>query len=344
MNKKIIAIAVAGAFALPMAAQADVKVYGAAQVEVGAWGGDTGAGTSVEDNARGRIGVKASEDLGSGLKGIMKFEFKADTADGASGNAGSDGDIALSKRELLVGLKGSWGQFEAGRLKSAYKYFGGVKYDQYTASILESRGNAGMSGKVGSGSAGNAAGHNGFISDSLAYQGKFGLVTLRFTYDLDSGGSSNTPVPGEDPKDGNALSAGVKVGKKNWNAVAAYVTDGLDTAAYTAAKIGGSFTFAGAHTIRAQYESYETDDSSDATDGTFIYANYIFKFGKNNLDLGYGINDVKADGQNDSSFARIALKHKFSKQTSTWVGYRAYTHDADNSDHNVISLGIRKDF
>jgi len=339
MNKKIIAIAVASAFALPMAAQADVKVYGQGQVEVGAWGGDTGAGMSVEDNARGRIGIKASEDLGGGLKGIAKAEFKADFADGDAG-----GGAALTKREMLVGLKGGWGQFEAGRLKSAYKYYGGVKYDQYVATILEARGNSGMSGKVGAGSASNAAGHNGFISDSLAYDGKFGLVALRVTYDLDSGGGDD--VGGTDPKDGNALSAGIKIGKKNWDVIGAYVTDGLESSAapYSSAKIGGSFTFAGAHTIRGQYESYSKDDNNDGTDGTFIYANYIFKFGKNNLDLGYGINDVKLDGQNDSSFARIGLKHKFSKQTSSWIGYRMYTHDADNSDHNVISLGLRKDF
>jgi predicted porin len=326
MNKKIIAIAVAGAFALPMAAQADVKVYGAAQVEVGSWGGDAAEGISVEDNARGRLGVKASEDLGGGLKGIMKFEFKADTADGDAATG-----VALTKRELLVGLKGSWGQFEAGRLKSAYKYYGGVKYDQYVATIIEARGNAGMTG--------GALGHNSFLSDSLAYQGKFGLVSLRVTYDTDNGGGV-----GGVTTDDTVLSAGVKVGKKNWDAIVAYIDQGADTGGYSSAKIGGSFTFAGAHTIRGQYEAYSTDDGSDATDGTEAYLNYIFKFGKNNLDLGYGINDIKADASDDSTFARVALKHKFSKQTSTWIGYRMYDTDATGGDYSVLSLGLRKDF
>ena len=186
MNKKIIALAVAAAFTAPMAAQAEVKVYGHAQVEFGTYGGGTsgGGGQAVVDQARGRIGFKSSEDLGNGLKAIVKAEYKTDFADGDS-----TGSVSLSKREMLVGLKGGFGTVELGRLKSVYKYSGGVKYDPFVATTLEARGRGGMSGKVG---LGNAFGHNGFISDSVAYKNKFGgNVHFWLTYDLDDGGSES---------------------------------------------------------------------------------------------------------------------------------------------------------
>ena len=58
MNKKLLAIAVGAAIsAAPMYATAGVKVYGHAQVEVATVDSGAGNNTTVEDNARGRIGI-----------------------------------------------------------------------------------------------------------------------------------------------------------------------------------------------------------------------------------------------------------------------------------------------
>ncbi|WP_455199898.1 porin, partial [Kaarinaea lacus] len=187
MKHSLIALAVAGATsaAVVTPAQAgDVTVYGIAQVELASVSYQTEAseitpgacdgtpsvadgcnGIDILDNSMGRVGVKASEDLGNGMKGLAKFEFKADTAD----NEASTG-ISLTARESMVGLKAGWGQVEAGRLKSAYKYAGGVKYDAFVATTLQARGNGGMSGKGKYGqsvSLGglNAYGHNGFLKN-----------------------------------------------------------------------------------------------------------------------------------------------------------------------------------
>jgi len=332
MNKKIIALAVAAGFAAaPLAAQAEMTVYGHAQVEVANWGGDA-KGTSVEDNARGRFGIKASEDLGGGLKGIMKFEFKVDTADG---NAGASGDIG--KRETMVGLKGGWGEFQAGRLKTAYKYSGGVKYDPFVATVLEARGNNGMSGKVGVGSISNAAGHNGFVSDSLAYKGKFGNIGLWVTYDMDDSNAAHSIDTG-----GNAMTASLKFSQKNWEVFVALVDDDNDGATgqgYDSTKFGGMISFAGAHKISAQYEQAD----NGGTDEDTYYVDYQFKFGKNLLDVAIGDYDQDAAGVDSRAFARVALKHKFTKKTSTWVGYRA-SDTGNSTDESVISVGLRKDF
>ncbi|MFV2057031.1 MAG: porin [Thiohalomonadales bacterium] len=345
MNKKIIALAVASAFAAPMAAQAEMKVYGQGQIEYGTWGGNDGASIgneSIEDNARGRLGFKSTEDLGNGLKAIAKFEFKVDTSDGDADTKSKTGNISLQKREMMIGLKGGWGQFQAGRLKTAYKYTGGVKYDPFVASILEARGNAGMSGKVGNGAIKSAAGHNGFVDDSVAYINKFGNIHFWITYDLDTGGPSNGSGGS------NAITAALKYKSKKWEMFVAMVDDDGGDAApgngYDSIKFGGQVKIGAAHKISAQYE--QATDEANGFDIDTYYVDYQFKFGKNMIDLAIGNTDVSPIGGGasaDGDFLRIALKHKFSKKTSTWIGYRANDTDV-NEDIDVISLGMRVDF
>lgn len=334
MNKKIIALAVAAAFTAPMAAQAEIKTYGQAQVEYGMWGGDAAAGETVEDNARGRIGFKSSEDLGNGMKALAKFEFKVDTADGdaAQGQGGADtkNAVSLQKREMMIGLKGGFGEVQFGRLKTAYKYTGGVKYDPFTATILEARGNAGMSGKVGIGAIKNAAGHNGFVSDSLAYKVKSGNINFWITYDLDTGKATGNS--------GSAMTASVKYKAKNWEAFVALVdddNDGLAGDSYSSTKFGGQYKV-GAHKISVQIEGAD----ANGTDVDYTYVDYQLKMGKNMLDVAIG--NVESNG-GEADFLRLAMKHKFSKKTSAWVGYRETDGGAGNAE-DVVSLGMRVDF
>src|ERR1700694_1621521 len=138
MNKKLVALAVAGAFTLPpLAAQAqtaNVTLYGRLNIDfefirgktcaaatapvAGAPG--TAAGCFVgtpQDNSTNptvnrlssnssRLGVRGTESLGGGLNAIFQIEssINGDT------NAGN-----LGGRETFVGLQGSWGKFTAGR-------------------------------------------------------------------------------------------------------------------------------------------------------------------------------------------------------------------------------------
>lgn len=330
MNKKLIAIAAGAVFALPMAASADVIVYGKAQVEVANFDRDLAGtldqngdpitdGIDVVDQARGRIGFKASEDLGDGLKGIAKFEFKADTADGVASGAA----IALSPRESFVGLKASWGQIEMGRLKSEYKYTGGVKYDPFVATTLEARRNGGMTG--------GSLGHNGFLTKSVGYRVKAGPVKLGITY-----------APSED--DG-LLSAAAKFGAKNWEAFLAVIDNGdrngVGSPAYSSAKVGGKVKFGGMHTIVGQFES--TDPDTGGAEPTYLFLGYHLKMGKNTVVVQYGAND--ADGGTDIDYLTLGFIHKFSKSTRVFGGYRLTSPDSTvSSDINVISVGLRKDF
>ena len=367
MNKNLIAVAIASAMAIPATTMAgDLTVYGQAQIEVSNTSfdrdnADIDSVTAVADNARGRVGFKATEDLGGKLKGIAKFEFKADTADGV---ASSSSDASLTKRELMVGLKGVFGQFEGGRLKTSYKYTGGVKYDPFVATALEARGTAGMSGKTGPG---GSFGHNGFQDNMLAWRSpNWGGFTLDAMYGVETDdGSYQVAAKWSIPMVEIFLAAN-DAGDLICGA-AANCTD-----AYSAVKFGGQLRLGGGnHKISLQYEATDVTDaddgnnatSNDDSDPTHIFLGYDGKFGgKTHFVAQLGLADYSSyktlSDPTDPTSAVVEVKshaevyyslgaiYKFSKQTRVFGGFRITGDDIENVNNAAMtwSVGIRKDF
>lgn len=88
MQKKLIALAVAGAFAAPaFAATSNVDVYGQINMSVERVdNGDTAVQRMVSNN-NSFIGVKGSEDLGGGLSAVWQIEANLNTdGNGSTGN------------------------------------------------------------------------------------------------------------------------------------------------------------------------------------------------------------------------------------------------------------------
>lgn len=355
MKKNLITLAIVGAALMPTLAAAEVSVYGRAQVEVTSVDSDANPalGIEVKDNSMGRVGFKATEDLGDGLTGIAKFEFKADTADNDVGKCsatttGTDSlggaitastscsaGFSLSGRESLVGVKGGFGQIELGSVKSEYKYNGGVKYDAFTATSMEARGNGGMS-KPGGSQGGSSLGHNAFLTQSLAYRGKAGPIKFGITY-----------APGED--DGR-MSAAAKFGAKNYEAFLALIDQGdsggttAGSSEYSAFKIGGMYKM-GPHKVMLQFENTDAsvNGASNTPEPTFVFIGYQAKFGKNTAVVQFGSND--ADGGTDVDYLALGVIHKFSKTMRVFGGYRSKSPDTvASSDVNVITVGLRKDW
>jgi predicted porin len=116
MNKKLIALAIAGAFAAPMAmAQTanPVTLYGRVhltfeQVEVK---GQASKRTRIQDQAS-LLGVRGTEDLGGGLKAFFQLEtaFNPESTSGTFANRNSG-----------VGFQGGWGSILMGRWDTPYK-------------------------------------------------------------------------------------------------------------------------------------------------------------------------------------------------------------------------------
>jgi len=101
MQKKLIAVAIAGALAAPVAI-ADVAVSGSIRTGVEY----TGTEWQVADNYS-RLRFKSSSDLGNGQSAYMGYEFRVNSAQGSivTGN---------TQRLSYVGIKGDWGTLSLG--------------------------------------------------------------------------------------------------------------------------------------------------------------------------------------------------------------------------------------
>ena len=113
--KKLIALAVA---ALPMAAMADVTLYGTveASIENGkalTYTGGAKKSTTRIDDTGSLIGFKGSENLGNGLKAIWQVE-QALSIDGTNVN----GNNTWATRDSFVGLTGNFGTVRLGKLST----------------------------------------------------------------------------------------------------------------------------------------------------------------------------------------------------------------------------------
>ena len=144
MNKKLVAVAVAGVLAAPLAAQAqtaNVTLYGRLNIDYelvngkqapDAAGNQSNPSVSRLSSNSSRLGVRGTESLGGGLNAIFQIESNV------SGDTGNSSTSGLGSRETFVGLQGAWGTFKMGKFLMPYDdlhpIFGNVP--TYTTSIL----------------------------------------------------------------------------------------------------------------------------------------------------------------------------------------------------------------
>jgi predicted porin len=139
MNKKLVAVAVAGVLAAPLAAQAqtaNVTLYGRLNVDyelvTGRQADGSNPNVSRLSSNSSRIGVRGTESLGGGLNAIFQIESNV------SGDTGNSSGSGLGSRETFVGFQGTWGTFKMGKFLMPYDdlhpIFGNVP--TYTTSIL----------------------------------------------------------------------------------------------------------------------------------------------------------------------------------------------------------------
>ncbi len=129
MNKKLMALAVAGALAAPAAAFAQassVQLYGRANLGIDSWsatGATAGSAADLKTRTRvydsgSRLGVRGEENLGGGLKALFVIESGANIDAGTSttqSGAANTSAGTLASRDSYVGLEGGWGRVSFGR-------------------------------------------------------------------------------------------------------------------------------------------------------------------------------------------------------------------------------------
>jgi predicted porin len=139
MNKKLVAVAVAGLLAAPLAAQAqnaNVTLYGRLNIDLEAVDGRQADGSNPRvwrlSSNSSRFGVRGTEALGGGLSAIFQIESNV------SGDTGNSSSSGFASRETFVGLQGNWGTFKMGKflmpLDDTHPIWGNVP--TFTTSIL----------------------------------------------------------------------------------------------------------------------------------------------------------------------------------------------------------------
>ncbi len=355
MNKKLLALAVAGAFVSPVA-MADASVYG--QVDMSVNVVNDGAASSGTSNTltsnQSRIGFKGSDDLGGGLSAIMQMEA-AVGPDEASGPAFS--------RNTFIGLKSAdMGTVVVGNYDTAYKT-STRRLDVFADTMADNRGGT-TAPSVAAGNAGNGSGLMGTGHDSrwinaIAYaspamNGFSVAVTSRFGAE----GATSADTKG---------TAWSLAGMYAQGPI--YATLALDNVKYgsgtgllgttsgkakddesKALKLGGGYTM-DAITVNAVFEQLK---DSVASTGVETKGTNLYLAGKFAISATDAVKVAYTKRGETSGNTPVTLKatqfaagydHGMSKNTSVYALYTKKTDDVLNAaDPSVISLGMRHAF
>ena len=339
MQKKLIALAVAGLVSAPVFAQSNIQIYGVADAyfKGGKFMGEDTMGVDSGGLAGSRIGFRGEEDLGSGLKAVFVLEQGINIDSGKSTGMTADDDEKNDggqtfTRQAYVGLKGNFGQVALGR-----QYAPGYFTADYDA-LLSAPGISPMSllsnfTKLTITPTAAARWNN-----SVTYNGTFQSVSVAGIY---SAGNRETDEKGgpdytDDDKYGVSLKydngplkiGGVYQGVKfsGSNTIAGVKADETQKEWL----IGASYNF-GMATLAGSYQQGRDVMGVNGFDVDLWQVGVIVPVGAGNIHVAYAQGDVdKAnllqDDVKPKSFT-VAYTHALSKRTTGYVGYTKVDYD-----------------
>lgn len=341
MQKKLIALAVAGLVSAPAFAQSNVTVYGVADAAVGFGShGDNDFSGIVNGVLSGsRIGFRGAEDLGNGLKAVFTLEQGFDIGTGAA--SPSVGDSTFS-RQALVGLSGSFGTVSLGRQYAPGYFFG---YDATASasvgpqSILSS--GAGMTITPNSPARWN---------NSVAYTGTFSGLTARAIY------SMNALETAANPEDDDAY--GLSLDYANGPLAVGGVYQVVQNNAEDQEEwgIGGSYNF-GVVQVLGSYQAVDGLGFVKGQEGDLWQVGVIVPVGAaGKVHLAYGEYDRDDLNNRGAESYSIAYTHALSKRTTAYAAYNNTENESAvgnfgvvggtglGDDSDIFAVGIRHTF
>lgn len=319
MQKKLIALAVAGVVSVPAMAQSNVTVYG--RMDVGVMSKTNKAGDSemrIDSSnwTTSRIGFKGSEDLGNGLKALFQVETKLT----------NDGDVGLGGqgRDTYVGLAGGFGAILAGRLSTTMNSWVTV-YDP-------------------------AGGGNAFRVTNPTFGGLETRANNTIAYASPAMGGFQAiafySLMNENKKDAN----GNKIEDDAFGIGLRYNNAGLDVS-YNYHELdnvlgqhflGASYDF-GAVKVLGNYTLFDFD-AAGAEEGQSAAIGVSVPVGNGTIYAGYGMErDVAGVANNDFDSFAVTYDHALSKRTSLYAGFRRVEPDRGDSKDNY-GVGVYHKF
>lgn len=345
MQKKIIALAVAAALSTP--AFADVGFYGIVDASVGyvtAKNQKSALSASSGAQSTSRLGVKATEDIGSGMTAIAIVEYGIDTEDSAT---------TLTARQKMLAVNADFGTVATGYLQTAaYDFL--AKYDPILGSSSSTQTIVGSGHLVGP-TGQRAQRALAYISPNIN-----GMVfAANYVVALTGNGAVGQPdVTGKNsfkPDSALMLSANYAVDALSVGAVYATMDSGVNAngSGNAAAVLGvGTFTnlktteyaFGGSYDlgpakVYGTYQSQKTDDPVLTKADSLISLAGIYP-----VPTGFvGVLYASGKKQDSASLGATALTagyvHNFTKQTN---GYILFSNVKNGSGTHAYSVSGNK--
>lgn len=346
MQKKLIALAVAGLASSAAFAQTNVQVYGvvdAAYVYQAVNGGssdnkaeghgrDTNA-INAGQLAGSRIGFRGTEDLGNGLKALFVLEY-ALTNDVNHG-IGYNGPTALNARQSYVGLQNNVGTLSLGR-QYAPGYGASVAMDALVASPAFSNIDAGQAFIGATIRGATPARWNNAVNLTTA---TFGGFSAQAIYAM--GETANELSNGEAYGVGLNYGIGGLAVKYVYQKAALDYVGGAASASQDEHFLGLSYdakvvkVSASVQTVdRGDDDSLRANNPATARKGEVYQIGAVVPVGRGNIHTGLAFADRSsrdvAAYEGDLWSASVAYTYGLSKRTTLYTGYR-YT-DQKNGD------------
>lgn len=360
MQKKLIALAVAGLVAAPaFAATSNVDVYG--QIDFSVNWVNSDVPTSIDDtdmvtgkSNASRIGFKGSEDLGSGMKALWQVE--TEFLSGSNNNTATYGSL----RNTFVGLGGGFGTVLAGRHDTPYKLATG-KLDMFADSVGDYNAIIGAEDGVFGSSQFDLR-----VDQTVAYitptfsgfHAAVAYVSLK-AEEAAAINENQTAWSMMGMYENGPLFASLAYEKHNGMVAAAATTDA------DAWKIGLGYTFGNAK-IAAIYESQEEGGAAaTVTDHDAWWLGGQYAMGNIVLKAAYGQRDDSdvAGAADGGEMWALGADYNLSKRTKAYIAYAKTDNDAAGNtvlfgtdattngtgglagnSASIISLGVRHSF
>ncbi len=351
MKKQLLAAAVATAIVVPMAASADVTVYGKLHYSIDSIDYDSGVSGSIigtgndslgagydglgVNSHASRFGIKGSEDLGNGLSAVFQMEF---------GINGDDLGSVANNRNTYVALAGNFGVAGIGQVDTPFKsstasleLFGDSTGDynqlgfddiraqdavfymspnwngfSFVAAVVIPSASTDSDGVEATSL--SASYSNGPFFATLAYES----VTDQWVNDL--------------------LGVGTGHDFDKWRLGLGYTANGLHVGfIYEDRNIDNVDSIPG-------YAGVSDDSQSWQLSGSYTAGNNTFKVAYGQAD-DWGMDGTKAPyALNDVDQWTVGLDHKLSSRTKLYVTYSDFNSDTVDSDWDALSLGVVHSF
>ncbi|AVR87705.1 porin [Thauera aromatica] len=333
MQKKLIALAVAGLISAPVFAQSNVTVYGIADVYYGFGKYDDNKFNGIESGglAGSRLGFKGSEDLGNGLKALFTLEYSIDL----DKNEGV-GTTGLRSRQQFVGLQGGFGFIGAGRQYApGYGYV--AKYD--TSAIVPL---SPYHKFVGANGSNIQAGSASRVSNSINYiSPNFGGLTINAIYGF------NEVNQDEDRTAGDLAQIGADYTNGPLAVSLIYSQVSQDAGAIPSEKfngiadddkkewfVGASYDFKVVK-VTGMYNSVEDADNNGDTNNVWALGAIVPVSAAGSVRLSYAAADNDRD-DSDADGWTVYYYHGLSKRTTLYTGYARISND-DATSHSLLA-------